>query len=110
MAPYNPPQPMWKRNFAGILDFLLAFIVCVYVSAKIFGNFSGSPVSGDWVVYFGVNNADYKVGGVSALFAAGLMIAYFVILGGTGGTVFQRLLGMKRVACCRKQNAVTQCA
>ena len=24
MAVYDPPQPLWKRNLAGILDFLLA--------------------------------------------------------------------------------------
>ena len=27
MATYNPPQPLWKRNVAGVLDFLLALIV-----------------------------------------------------------------------------------
>jgi hypothetical protein len=31
MATYEPPQPMWKRNLAGILDFFLAFFVYVYV-------------------------------------------------------------------------------
>jgi hypothetical protein len=25
MATYDPPQPMWKRNLAGILDFFLTF-------------------------------------------------------------------------------------
>jgi hypothetical protein len=46
MATYDPPQPMWRRNVAGILDFLV--------------------------------------------------IAYFVVLGRIGDTVFQRLFGMKR--------------
>jgi hypothetical protein len=27
MAVYDPPQPLWKRNLAGILDFLLAATV-----------------------------------------------------------------------------------
>jgi hypothetical protein len=31
-----------------------------------------------------------------------LVVAYFVVLGQTGGTVFQRLFGMKRVAFWRK--------
>jgi RDD family len=97
MATYDPPQPIWKRNLAGILDFVLAFFVCVYLSAKLFGNFSDAPVFGEPVVYFGFGDANFKVGGVSALLAAVLMIAYFVILGQTGGTVFQRLFGMKRV-------------
>jgi hypothetical protein len=30
MAAYEPPQPMWKRNLAGILDFFPAFFVCAY--------------------------------------------------------------------------------
>ena len=38
MATYDPPQPMWKRNLAGILDFFLAFFVCVYGVSEIFGN------------------------------------------------------------------------
>ena len=38
MATYDPPQPMWKRNLAGILDFFLASFVCLYGVWKIFGN------------------------------------------------------------------------
>ena len=96
MATYNQPQPIWKRNLAGILDFFLAFVVCVYVTAKTFGNSSDAPVFGEPVLSFGINGADFEVGGLSALVAATLMIAYFVIVGRTGGTVFQRLFGMKR--------------
>jgi hypothetical protein len=29
MATYDPPQPMWKRNLAGILDFFLTFLFAV---------------------------------------------------------------------------------
>jgi hypothetical protein len=35
MATYDPPQPMWKRNRAGILDFFLAFFVCGYGVSEI---------------------------------------------------------------------------
>ena len=107
MASYDPPQPIWKRNLAGILDFILAFIVCVYLSAKIFGNCSATAVCGEYKLYFGLNGTNFEVGGVSALFAVAFMIAYFVMLGRTGGTVFQRLFGMKRVTFWRQQNGCT---
>jgi hypothetical protein len=98
MATYDPPQPMWKRNLAGTLDFFLAFFVCVYVVSKIFGNLSDTPdVFGEPVASFNFGDASFKVGGGPALLAFALVIAYFVILGKTGGTVFQRLFGMRRV-------------
>ena len=43
MATYDPPQPMWKRNLAGILDFFLATLVCIYVVTKIFVNLTEVP-------------------------------------------------------------------
>jgi|KBSMisStandDraft_5_1062788.scaffolds.fasta_scaffold762035_1 hypothetical protein len=79
------------------LDFFLAFFVCVYLTAKAFGNSTGAPVFGEPELSFGLNGMDFRVGGISALLAALLMIAYFVILGRTGGTVFQRMFGVKRV-------------
>jgi hypothetical protein len=98
MATYDPPQPTWKRNLAGILEFFLAFFVCVYVVSKIFGNLSDVPdVFGEPVASFSFGDASFKVGGGPALLAFALVIAYFVILGQAGGTVFQRLFGMKRV-------------
>jgi hypothetical protein len=97
MATNDPPQPMWKRNLAGILDFLLAFFVCVYGVSKIFGNRSDTThVVGKPFVSFGDGDASYALGGWPVL-AFALIIVYFVILGQTGGTVFQRLFGMKRV-------------
>ena len=96
MATYDPPQPIWKRNLAGILDFFLAFVVCVYLTAKTFGNSSDAPAFGEPILSFGFNGSDFKVGGISAVLAAVMMIAYFIILGRTGGTAFQRLFGMKR--------------
>jgi len=54
------------------------------------------PVFGEPELSFGLNGRDFSVGGISALLAALLMIAYFVILDRTGGTVFQRMFGMRR--------------
>jgi hypothetical protein len=97
MATYNTPQPLWKRNLAGILDFFLAFFACVYAVSKIFGNRSDAPdVFGKPFASFNFGDASYELGGWPVLLAFALIIAYFVILGQTGGTVFQRLFGMKR--------------
>ena len=56
MATYNPPQPMWKRNLAGILDFFLAFFACVYGVSKIFATPSDGPDT------FGKPFASYNFG------------------------------------------------
>ena len=54
MATYDPPQPMWKRNLAGILDFFLAFFVCVYGVSEISGNRSDTThVVGKPLVTYG---------------------------------------------------------
>ena len=98
MATYDPPQPMWKRNLAGILDFLLAFFVCGYGVLEIFGNrFDAPHVVGKPLITYGSGDESYALGGWPVLLACALIIVYFVILGQTGGTVFQRLFGMKRV-------------
>ncbi len=94
MATYDPPQPMWKRNVAGILDFLLAVIVLGYPLSKLPGNQSPHPPS------FGPGTTTVELVGISgwpALLLLVLVIAYFVVLGRTGGTIFQRLFGMRRV-------------
>lgn len=96
MTSYDPRQPKWKRNLAGILDFCLAFFVCVYLTEKTFGNSTEVLVFGEPELSFVLNGMDFRVGGISALLAAVLMIAYFVILNRTGGTVFQRMFGMRR--------------
>jgi hypothetical protein len=98
MATYDPPQPMWKRNLAGILDFVLAFCVCVYGVSKIFGQQSDRSDSFDKIfATYSDGDAFYALGGWPIVLAFALIMAYFVILGQTGGTVFQRLFGMKRV-------------
>jgi hypothetical protein len=43
MAVYDPPKPLWKRNLAGILDFLLAFVVFGFLASKVFGNQHVAP-------------------------------------------------------------------
>jgi RDD family len=97
MATYDPPQPMWKRNLAGILDFLLAFFVCAYTVTKIFGTRSDTPDVPQPFIYIHTEDAPYYgLGGWPVLLAFALVIAYFVILGQTGGTVFQRLFSMRR--------------
>ena len=93
---YNPPQPMWKRSTAGILDFFLAFVVCVYLSSRLIADISHAPFLGEPVLSLGLNDENIDIRGVPALLAIALMVSYFTILNRTGGTVFQRLFGMKR--------------
>jgi hypothetical protein len=108
LATYDPPQPLWKRNLAGILDFFLALFVCVYAASKIFGNRSDAAgVFGKPFASFSFDDASYKLGGWPLLLAVALVVAYFVILGQTGGTVFQRLFGMKRVTFWRCERGWT---
>jgi hypothetical protein len=90
MAIYDPPQPMWKRNVVGILDFLLAAIVFGYLLALIFGN-QPLPASAP----LGAHQL-FGLGPTPSLLLLVLIIAYFILFGRTGGTVFQRLFGMKR--------------
>jgi hypothetical protein len=94
MATYDPPQPLWKRNVAGVLDFLLALFVFGFLFNKVFGHQPHPPAinpSGTTTEVFGLD-------GWPALLTILLVIVYFVVLGRTGGTVFQRLFSMKRAA------------
>ena len=92
MAVYDPPQPLWKRNLAGILDFLLALIVFGFLFSKIFDSTPHPPVtSGD-----GTITEIFSLGIWPTLLLLALILVYFVVLGRTGGTIFQRLFGMKR--------------
>ena len=53
MATYDPPQPIWKRGVAGVLDFVLALFSFGYVVSKIFGDKSEVPDSnGELVTSF----------------------------------------------------------
>jgi hypothetical protein len=91
MATYASPQPLWKRNLAGILDFILAAAVFGILLFEFFpGNVAQVRASNP-----GVHEV-YGLGPWASLALLALIIAYFVVLGRTGGTVFQRLFGMKR--------------
>jgi hypothetical protein len=94
MATYDPPQPLWKRNVVGVLDFLLAFFVFGLLFNRIFGYQPHPPVINSAVTTTEVFGLD----GWSALLTILLVIVYFIVLGRTGGTIFQRLFGMRRVA------------
>jgi hypothetical protein len=66
--------------------------------SKIFGTRSDAPdVLGKPFASFSYGDASYELGGWPVLLAFASIIAYFLILGQTGGTIFQRLFGMKRV-------------
>jgi hypothetical protein len=95
MAVWDPPQPLWKRNLAGILDFLLASIGFGYLLFKLGLGTSAAPPAG---LPPGSTNVTvgFNLGPWASLLLLALVVAYFVILGRTGGTVFQRLFGMKR--------------
>jgi RDD family len=90
MAVYDPPQPMWKRNVAAVLDFVLAAIVFGFLLTLVFGN-PPSPASAPP----GAHQL-FGFGPIPSLLLLALIIAYFVVPGRAGGTVFQRLYGMKR--------------
>ena len=95
MAAWNPPQPVWKRNLAGILDFLLAFLG--------FGYLLASAGLGRTLANGGLTFGP----GPFALLVL-LIVAYFVVLGRTGGTVFQRLFGMKRGKASNEDDAIAR--
>jgi CDP-diglyceride synthetase len=90
MAVYDPPQAMWKRNLAGILDFVLAATVFGILLYQFFPK----------TMQVTAQNAGVKevfgLGPWASLGLLALVVAYFIVLGRTGGSVFQRLFGMKR--------------
>jgi len=91
MAEYDPPQPLWKRNIAGILDFVLAFAVFAVLTTQVFG-------TGKVPAFITQNpNINYvSVSGYAFAATVALTVGYFIVLGRTGGTVFQRLFDMRR--------------
>ena len=92
MATYDPPQPLWKRNVAGISDFILSVLLFGFVFTKIFGTQPGPQI----VIPGAVTHEVAGLSGLPLLATAIAVIAYFIVLGRTGGTIFQRLLQMKR--------------
>jgi CDP-diglyceride synthetase len=93
MAIYDPPQPLWKRNVAGVLDFLLASLAFGFLLSKVFGN---QPAIPPVITPTGTHTEFFSLDTWPTLLTIALVVAYFVILGRTGGTIFQRLFGMKR--------------
>jgi p-aminobenzoyl-glutamate transporter AbgT len=94
MASYDPPQPLWKRNIAGILDFVLTLFVFGYLFSKIFGSQPGPHV----VIPGATTTEIGGLGGMPLLFTVIAIVAYFILLGRAGGTIFQRLFQMKRAS------------
>jgi hypothetical protein len=92
MAVYDPPQPLWKRNVAALLDFFLSAIVFGYIFNKIFGGQPGPPPT----IPGAATHEFFSLSGWPFLFTVIAIVAYFILLGRTGGTVFQRLFQMKR--------------
>jgi len=93
MAVYDPPQPLWKRNVAGILDFFLAAIVFGFLLWTILGSTTHAPVTHA----NGTTTTEvFSLGPWPSLLLVAMVVVYFVALGRTGGTIFQRLFGMKR--------------
>ncbi len=91
MAVYASPQPLWKRNLAGILDFVLA---ALSFTALIYHFFHEHRV---WSDGKGFRSVTDTLAPWAWLAVVVLVIGYFVLLGCTGGTVFQRLLQMRRI-------------
>jgi CDP-diglyceride synthetase len=91
VAVWDPPQPLWKRNLAGVLDFLLASVGFGFLLQKLGLGSSPTPPPGMPPYWVG-----FQLNSWQSLLLLLLVIAYFVVLGRTGGTVFQRLFGMKR--------------
>ena len=93
MAIYDAPQPLWKRNLAAILDFVLAAVVFGTLLYQFFPEHRAVAhpelIAGKTEIY--------GIGPVTTLVLLALVIAYFIVLGPTGETVFQRLSGMRRV-------------
>jgi hypothetical protein len=77
--------------FAGIFDFILAAMVFAVMLYHFFGEYQVvRNAAGDQLgVHYVLTD-----GGSLALVV--LIVVYFIVLGRTGGTVFQRLFCMKR--------------
>lgn len=70
-----------KKVFAAILDFFTIFIIGGVVIANMTG---------------GTTEGGFKLEGMPALLLFALIIAYFVVGSKTGGTIWQRVFGVKK--------------
>jgi uncharacterized membrane protein YoaK (UPF0700 family) len=69
----------WKLVVAGILDFLLVFLVGGYLIAALTGN---------------TTSGGFELNGWPALLLFALIAAYFFLMPKLGGTLFRRLFGV----------------
>lgn len=97
MPTYVPPQPFWRRAVAGVLDFTAAYTLFGILIARTIG--SRPSVSNASIDFkFNASGPGFGIEGWPGLLLFAFVIAYFVVLGRTGGTIFQRLFGMQRAA------------
>jgi Na+/melibiose symporter-like transporter len=73
----TPAVATWRKVFAAILDTLVIFFVTGYLIALV----TGETTSGG-----------FSLNGMSAVVLLIIVVAYFVVGGRTGGTLFQRIL------------------
>jgi hypothetical protein len=92
MAVYDPPQPLWKCVVAAVLDLMLAFAVFAVLMFQVAG-IRTCPAD---VLARNPNAKCVSLSYPALGVVCALTVGYFVVLGGTGGTVFQRLFGMQR--------------
>lgn len=70
-----------RKVIAAILDFFTIFFIGGYAIGKLTG---------------GTTESGFKLEGMPALLAIALIILYFVVGSKTGGTIWQRVLGVKK--------------
>ena len=75
---------VWRKVFAAVIDFSLAF----YLAGYVVGYFTGNLADGG-----------FELKGLPALIVFALVAAYFVVFARfLGGTVGQRMLGARSIA------------
>ena len=75
------PVATWRKVVAAILDFFLIFFVGGYVIAKLTGN---------------TTDGGFHLEGAPALVLFAVIIAYFIVFSKfLGGTIWQRILGVR---------------
>jgi hypothetical protein len=77
MAESARPAPYWRIILAGILDFITAFALFGWLVGRATGQLT--PYG-------------FSLSGWAALFCFALIVAYFIIGGWLGGTLWRRIL------------------
>lgn len=81
MLTQTEPVARWRIILAFVLDLITSFFVLGYLVGLVFG---------------GATESGFALSGWRALLLLALMIAYFVVGGRTGGTIWQRVLGAQK--------------